>query len=71
METSVSSIIQQICEALEKDPLTRKAVIEVGFNQGIVTLTGSVKSPGMIKAAEKIARSHPGVVSVVNELKVG
>ena len=71
MDTPVSNLIKHISEALYQDKRTQKAVIEVGCNQGIVVLSGHVKSAAVIQAAEEIARSQPGVLSVVNELKVG
>ena len=71
MDTSVSNMVRQISDALYKDSRTHKEVIEVGYNQGVVTLTGNVKNAAVIQAAEEIARSQPGVISVVNELKVG
>jgi osmotically-inducible protein OsmY len=70
MDTAVSSVIKQISEALSRDPRTQNAVIDVGYNQGVVILTGTVKSREMLMAAEKIAQSQPGVVSVVNELRI-
>ncbi len=71
MDTPVSSIIKQVSEALEHDPRTKKSIIDVGYNQGMVVLTGIVKSHGIVQAAEEIARSQPGVISVINEMKVG
>lgn len=71
METAVSGTIKQISEALSRDPRTHKALIDIGYIQGVVTLTGTVKSHAEVQAAEEIARSQPGVLSVVNELRVG
>ena len=71
MDTSVSNMVRQISDALYKDSRTHKEVIEVGYYQGVVTLTGNVKNAGVVQAAEEIARSQPGVISVVNELKAG
>ena len=70
MDTPASNVTKQINEALDKDPRTQKAVIDVGFNQGVAILTGTVKSHAVMQAAEEIARAQPGVVAVVNELKV-
>lgn len=70
MDTAVSGMIKQISEAITKDPRTRKAVIDIGFTQGIVTLTGFVKTAAEVSAAEEIARAQQGVVSVINELRV-
>ena len=71
MDTPVSSIIKQVSEALEQDPRTKKSIIDVGYNQGVVVLTGVVKTHGIVQAAEEIARAQPGVISVINEMKVG
>jgi osmotically-inducible protein OsmY len=71
MEIPVSSIVKQIYDKFEQDPRTRGAIIDVGFNQGMAVLTGSVKSAKIAQAAEEIAREQSGVVSVINELKVG
>ncbi len=70
MDTAMSGMIRQISEAFANDPRTRKAVIDIGFNQGIVTLTGFVKTVAEVQAAEEIARAQDGVVSVINELRV-
>ncbi len=69
MDATVSSVIKEISEALSHDPRTQKEVIDIGYNQGVVTLTGTVKSTKVIEAAEEIVRSQKGVITVVNELK--
>ena len=71
MDTPISGINKQVSDALMNDPRTKGCVIDVGNNHGIIILTGTVKSVPMIQAAEEIARSQPGVISVVNELKIG
>lgn len=71
METQSVNVVKDIYNQLERDPRTKKCVIEVGFNRGVVTLSGNVKDMKMMAAAEEIARNHPGVISVVNELKIG
>jgi len=71
MENPTLNTIKEIYDQLQKDPRTKGAVIEVGFNRGIVVLTGNVKSGAVVQAAEHIARQQPGVISVTNELKVG
>jgi osmotically-inducible protein OsmY len=70
MDTQMSSVSKQINDALLNDPRTKKSVIDVAFSQGMVTLTGTVKSVDVIKAAEEIARAQPDVLMVTNELKV-
>ncbi len=70
MDTPVSNITKQITDALFDDPRMKGSVIEVGNDHGIVILTGTVKSADISQAAEEISRAQPGVISVVNELKV-
>jgi osmotically-inducible protein OsmY len=64
------NVTERLYEALTNDPRTKDALIEIAFNQGVVTLGGSVKSPTILKAVEEIAKNQPGVISVINELKV-
>ncbi len=71
MDNPTVDTIKEIYDQLQKDPRTKGSVIEVGFNRGMVILTGNVKSVNAIQAAEEIARQQPGVISVTNELKVG
>ena len=71
METPISSVVKHISEALDQDPRTRKSIIDVGFHQGVVVLTGTVKNHSISQAAVEIARAQEGVLSVQNELKVG
>jgi osmotically-inducible protein OsmY len=44
--------------------------VKYEVKNGVVTLTGTVSSPGRRAAAEKIASGVPNVVQVVNELEV-
>ncbi len=71
MEAAMHTVTKQVTDALMNDPRTKGSVIDVGFNQGIVILTGTVKSMQAAQAAEEIARSVPGVMGVTNELKAG
>ena len=67
-ELTVTTRVQQ---ALLADPRTELSAIEVGNHQGgVVTLRGVVDSDEVRDAAEELAAAEPGVVSVVNELKV-
>jgi len=59
-----------VADALSQNPLTEKAVIEVANEQGIVALIGTVENVNVRQAAETIAMHQPGVISVVNSLKV-
>lgn len=60
----------RVARALDGDPRTADAPIEVVFERGIITLSGFVDSPQTRAAAEAIASAEPGVVSVVNSLKL-
>lgn len=61
---------QRVANALLQDDRTVGAIIEVANDRGIITLTGTVDSDDIRKAAEEIARQQQGVITVVNELKV-
>ena len=71
MDNPITNTVKGIYDQLQNDPRTKNAVIDVSFNQGIAVLTGTVKTAGVVQAAEDIARQQPGVISVQNELKVG
>jgi osmotically-inducible protein OsmY len=64
------NVTERLYEALMNDPRTKNTLIEIAFNQGVVTLAGSVKNHTILKAAEEMAKNQPGVISVINELKV-
>lgn len=70
MITQSQDVPQRVMNALLNDPRTEQAIIEVIHDRGIVTLSGTVDSRDTSRAAEEIAREQPGVVSVVNELKI-
>lgn len=59
-----------VADAISEDPVTENAVLEVVNEQGIVTLIGTVENANVRQAAEKIALQQPGVISVINSLKV-
>lgn len=71
MDNPTLTTVKEIHTQLQNDPRTKGAQIDVSFNQSMVTLTGIVKSLEVRQAAEEIARQQPGVLSVVNELRVG
>jgi osmotically-inducible protein OsmY len=71
VDNPTMTVVKEIYDQLQKDPRTKGAVIDVGFERGMVVLTGMVKSAGVAQAAEEIARHQTGVISVTNELKVG
>lgn len=64
------AIVDEIYDALAEDPRTSSSVIEVVYDQGVVTLSGEVESTHAHLAAEQIAHRHPRVVAVVNALEI-
>lgn len=70
MATSISGLSSTIMQALQEDDRTRGSIIEVATTGGVVTLSGDVKTEAIRMAAEEIARQQPGVVQVINELRV-
>lgn len=65
-----SSLAARVEARLDADPRTADAPISVSGHAGEVTLEGTVRSAAVKTAAEEIARSQPGVMIVVNELRV-
>jgi hypothetical protein len=65
-----TAIVARITSALEEDPRTELAVIEVINEYGLVTLKGQVDNQEISATAEKIAQQQPGVISVINALKI-
>jgi osmotically-inducible protein OsmY len=63
-------LTQSVTKALIQDKRTKDAPIEVINQNGILTLKGHVKNDKIRKAAENIAMQQPGVISVINELKI-
>ncbi|NLH00133.1 MAG: BON domain-containing protein [Chloroflexi bacterium] len=70
MDAPYNKVLKQVEDALLKDPRTKNAVIDIGYNRGVITLSGNVKNEKERQAAEEIVRSLPDVLQVVNELKV-
>ena len=65
-----SKLAQRVSAALQDDPRTRDAAIDVVDENGVVTLTGSVASDDVHQGAEEITRQQEGVVQVINELEI-
>lgn len=65
-----SSLASRVEARLDADPRTADAQISVSGHAGEVTLEGTVRSAAVKAAAEEIARAEPGVMIVVNELRV-
>ena len=66
-----SSVNERVIQALQDDPRTREGIMDVVNEQGLITLTGTVSSQEMRQAADEIARRQEGVITVINDLKVG
>lgn len=60
---------EMIAGAIGRSPLANED-IEVRFNNGVATLSGSVSHPQMSEMAEAIAGAGPGVQGVRNNLRV-
>lgn len=65
-----AALVTAIKAELTADPDTAAINIDVDAQDGVVTLSGVVKSSAARQEAERIARSVDGVRSVRNELKV-
>lgn len=64
------AIADQLRDALTQEPVTASSIIEVVYEQGVVTLLGEVDNEAIHKTAEQVAHSQKGVLSVVNALEV-
>lgn len=67
---NIEELTRSVTKALVQDKRTKDAAIEVINQNGILTLKGHVKNDKIREAAENIAMQQPGVVSVINELKI-
>jgi osmotically-inducible protein OsmY len=66
-----ATLTTRVQRALLSDPRTELSAIEVTNHQGgVITLKGRVDSAEVADAAQEIAAEQPGVLSVVNDLKV-
>ena len=61
-------LTQNVRDLLAFSQEVNVANVEVHTNYGVVTLRGAVASADEREAAERIARSVPGVVDVVNQI---
>jgi Icc-related predicted phosphoesterase/osmotically-inducible protein OsmY len=68
--TADTALAARITSRLAEDPRTALAGIDVACVAGEVTLSGVAPSPRVKAAAEEVARSTPGVVLVVNDVRV-
>lgn len=67
----MDNLRERVQTALNKNPVTQEAAIEVLNENGIITLGGLVEEQEISAAAESITSDVEGVVSVVNEIQVG
>ena len=65
-----SNVLTRVIMALLENPLIKRAQLEVGVEQGTVTLWGEVLSESARLAAEEAARQQAHVLDVVNRLQV-
>jgi osmotically-inducible protein OsmY len=60
----------RLLKALAASPQTKDAAIEVVNENGLITLVGEVDSRETRQAVEQTVANEPGVISVINNLKV-
>ena len=68
--TKDTAVQRAVKEAIKTTPALQKSDIQVAVSDGVVTLKGAVEKPSQSAAAELAATTAPGVVRVVNMLKV-
>jgi len=64
------AVEQAVKEAVKSTPALQKSDVQVSVNEGVVTLKGAVEKQSQSLAAEVAAKTAPGVIRVVNMLKV-
>lgn len=67
---SDTRIYEDISEALTHHPGVDASEIEVAVKNAVVTLSGTIESRQMKKMAEECAEEIPGVLDVINELRI-
>jgi hyperosmotically inducible periplasmic protein len=60
----------RIKTALAINPLTKKAVIHVNTNNGVVNLTGAIQNVSIVQQAQEIAQNTTRVKGVRNNLSI-
>jgi osmotically-inducible protein OsmY len=60
----------RLLRALAASPQTRDAAIEVINENGLITLVGEVDSSEIRQAIRQVVANEPGVISVVNNLRI-
>lgn len=69
-EETATSLSRRIETVLAQDPRTKNAVIDVIDEGGLITLAGEVNSAETRAVVADLVSKQPGVVSVVNNLRV-
>lgn len=69
-DPSDTRITAEVNRRFVDDPQISAMAIHVQTHQGMVTLSGSVRTHGIAAHAERIARAVPGVKGVRNYLRV-
>lgn len=69
-QRSDERVIDDVCQALERDPHVDASEIEVSCQKGEIVLKGSVDSREAKRRAEECVEDLPGVKDVRNELRV-
>lgn len=67
---SDAQLVREVRARLAAEKGLASTAMEVRAREGMVTLRGRVASPAQRAAAERAARSVPGVKAVVSELEV-
>jgi osmotically-inducible protein OsmY len=62
-------LLDDVCRRLHEDPWVDASELEVGVEDGVVSLRGAVKSLVERRRSEDLAWEVRGVVDVVNELR--
>jgi osmotically-inducible protein OsmY len=63
-------ITDAIDEKLDTDPVLRERDVNITVTNGVVAITGEVRTPEEKRRAEQIVESAPGVKGVANDLQV-
>ena len=70
MQTRSDDVLMQVLNALHWDLAVPRHRLEVEFENGWVKMSGSVDLPYQRSCAEFDARNVPGVVGVVNRIRL-
>ena len=65
-----NTVAGNVRAALKSEPMLKGQAIGVQCRQGIVQLTGAVKSPDERQRAEGVAREVPGVKEIDNQIEL-